>query len=293
MASADLLGSMCWCVPKRIGVALIAIAFLLMGLSHLMVMLVDIMYAALGANTVATHPCQGSSCHDEWREQIFSCDGSRTNTFHVRYLTMGVLGPIFGALGIRGIIDRHFWQVKGFVVFMAAMWVLFVCCLISDLIFVGICASYPTAILRDVVPWLPPKAIAMVHALGYPSLDGLPVHTVDMALEYNLLIPYVTVFVFLLLVALYLIYNAHDLNEKMEGGPVGLGPLFLIATPVDREIATITSAIKQAQAEEDTKYDFHPAFNRLKDAERYPFLTAHFPQEPIGYGAVGLQRQEI
>lgn len=294
MASADLLGSMCGIIPKRIGVVLVAFFFFCLGISHLMVMLVDIVYAAVGSHAVGLHrACQGSECHAEWRDELFTCNGFRGATFHVRYLTIGVLGPFFGAMGIRAVLDRNYNEMRAFVAFLGVTWLLVFGCFFTDVIYINLCHSYPTSVLRDVVGWIPREKMAQLHALGYPKLDGLSLSTIEMALEFDLMVPYSIAVVFGLLLSTYLIYCAYDLNTKMEGGPVGLGPLYLIATPADREIATISAAIKQAQAEEDTKYDFHPALGRLKDAERYPFLTTRYPQEPIGYGAVGLPQNEI
>lgn len=294
MASADLLGSMCWVVPKRIGVGIIAFLFFLFGLAHLIIMIMDIVYALVGSHSVArAHACQGSACHQEWREETFTCEGFRSATFHLRYLTLGVLGPFFGALGVKALLDRSYIEMRGFATFLSLTWLLYLGCFITDVLFINLCNSYPTSILRDVVPWLPSKAMATVHALGYPTLDRLTLRTVEMALGFDIMIPYsVGVFAGLLLAA-YAIANTWDLNEKMEGGPVGLGPLYLIATPADREIATITAAIAQAKAEDDTKYEFYSALGRLKDSERYPFVTTKGPQEPIGYGAVGLPMPDL
>lgn len=294
MASADLLGSMCWVIPKRIGVGMVAFLFFLLGLSHLFIMIMDIVYALVGSHSVnRAHACQGSQCHQEWREETFTCEGFRSTTFHVRYLTVGVLGPFFGAMGIKALLDRSYKEMRGFAVFLSLTWVLYLVCFITDLLFINFCNSYPTSILRDVVPWLPSKVMATVHALGYPTLDRLTIRTVESAVGFDIMVPYSIFLSAMLLLAAYLIYNTWDLNEKMEGGPVGLGPLYLIATPADREIATIAAAIAQAKAEDDTKYEFYSALGRLKDSERYPFLTARGPQEPIGYGAVGLPMPDL
>lgn len=294
MAAADLLGSMCWVIPKRIGVFLIALFFALVGVWHLGVMGIDIIYAFFGqSNALKAQACQGSQCHEEWRDEVFTCHGFKNTTFHIRYLTMGVLGPVFGIFGMRGVLDRHYLEMRSFCLFMVFVWGLYLGCFLTDLLYIGACGIYPTTILRDINPILNEKRMAMVRALGYVSLDGLSLEKVEMCLGFDVMPVYAILLFFGLCFFAYCIYNAFDLNSKMEGGPVGLGPLYLIATPADREIATISAAIKQAQAEEDTKYDFHSALERLKDAERYPFVTFRDPVEPIGYGAVGAPQAMI
>jgi len=294
MASADLLGSMCGFVPKRIGVFLIALWFFGLGVWHLGVMSIDIIYAFFGQTNVGrASSCQGTVCHEEWRDEIFTCQGFRNVSFHIRYLSIGVLAPVAGICGMRGVLTRQYNEMRAFVLLLGFTWLLYIVCYGLDVTYAGFCDRYPTTILRDIGPLLSAETMAMVHALGYQSLDGLRIEKVTMAVGFDILPVYTALFVLGLVIMAYFIYNANDLNEKMEGGPVGLGPLYLITTPADREVATISAAIKQARAEEDTKYDFHSALLRLKDAERYPFVTFRDPVEPIGYGAVGSPQMEI
>merc|ERR1719281_1788652 len=51
--------------------------------------------------------CQGSVCHEEWRESFSSCEGLYRVTYRTRYLTIGLLGPIFGLIAFQGVLSRR------------------------------------------------------------------------------------------------------------------------------------------------------------------------------------------
>merc|ERR1719161_3435851 len=94
--------------------------------------------------------CQGSVCHEEWRDSFASCPGLYRATYRIRYLTIGILGIFFGVLGFQGVLSRSERMITSFLYFWISMTVMLLVLFIADQAYADYCGYLPRNMQLDV-----------------------------------------------------------------------------------------------------------------------------------------------
>lgn len=231
--------------------------------------------------------CQGSACHEAWREQLLSCTGNRATTFKLRYITLGVLGFIFGYLGLQGCSSRNGSMVKAFAWYLifVAMFLAFVCA--ADNFYALACNSLSLNTQRDIGFWIPWKTMGIIHAQGHTDLSAFHPDKLKHILGYDFMLNIALVYVALFFIILYFAYYSFDLAGAIEAGPVGLGGNFKISTDATREIDQMKERLLHVAVEQLRPVNYDEAFGRLQDANAFPYTSFKGTTPAMQYGNYG------
>lgn len=295
MGASDHLGTTCVVLPRTMAITLVALAWFLVGLWHLAVIF---QVTASGFLVSADEwgmekSCQGSECHNQWREQLVSCSGTQRTTFQIRFLTVGVLGICFGAVGLNGATSHNHVQVRAFSVFFAAMIALFFCTLVLDLSYVQACGRMPLNMAKDVMMVMPGEVKDTLAAQGYTRIEKLPVERLKLILKMDFVKIYVGVYLTALVTWAYLAFDSYKLGLVIEGGPLGLGPLYSISTDPNRDI---NQAVQRFDALMDQLSEGAPNYDSLsglQDAQKFPYGTLSGQKVAVPYGAIGVNNDAV
>lgn len=283
------LGNIFGIIPARPCIMVFAALWFLVGLYHLVTASLVFFGLFAGSADPALAPsCQGTQCHDEWRQSFGTCQSEKRSTFLVRYLTVGVLGIAFGYLGFVGAKGRESPVVKSFAWFQFGMVALFAGALFADLMYVEVCGYMPTNMVRDIMPIIPPTMLDKMRAQGYSNIDALPVKKVKEAMGFDFVSAYAGALAVGLAVATYVAVMTLTVSDHMTGGPLGLGPLFPIATIHDREITAAQEKADEILNMVVNSRPHYSTFPALQDGQNFPYLSTHGSAGPsIEYGGIG------
>lgn len=279
-------------MPERTAVTIFAVAWFVLGIYHLAMVCSVVLGGVVGemGDAILEPSCQGSQCHQEWRDSFGTCKSERRSTFYVRYLTVAVLGILFGWMGISGTNERDNLKMKSFGFFQMGMAALFGGVLLGDLAYVEICSKMSSNMGRDVLPLIPAGEMDRMRAQGYRELDKMPIETLKKAMGYDFVVVYAVLTSLLCVVLVYLALKTISIADKVIEGPLGLGPMFLIQSSASKDEM---AASRQA---DDIMGQLHsaPAYGtlpQLVDGQRFPYVTLGGESRSINYGFSGAPKQ--
>lgn len=292
MAAGDKLGTIFYCLPRPIGVFLIGLLWVVWGGWHSFVISEQLISGwATSSEDWGEQSCQGSQCHNEWREQLISCKGTRKNTFHIRYIAVGIVGLLAGFVGMNGVTSHNHVQVKTFSGVMFFMIGLFIFCLTCDLTYVQFCGTMPTNMAKDVLFWLPREIKHTLVAQGFQHIERLPVKRLKSILRFDFVSVYIGLFVAFMLFGAYVAYRTFQLGGDVEGGPLGLGPVYVISTDPNKQIYRARERFDQLLDEIQGGVPQYDTLLALQDAQKFPYLSTRGARPAIdSYGIVGVDK---
>jgi len=290
------LGSFFGCVPARPCISAFAVAWFVLGIYHLLVVCGVVLGSVAGemGNAMLEDSCQGSQCHDRWRESFGTCRSEKKSTFFVRYLTVAVLGIMFGWIGITGTNERDNLKMKSFGFFLIGMAALFGGVLLGDLAYVEVCGKMSLNMVKDVMPLIPPGELDRLRSQGHRDLAKLPVTQLKVAMGYDFVVLYAGLASAVCIMLLYVAFSTISTADKVIGGPLGLGPLFHIQTAADRDEM---EAARKADAIMGQLNMFAPApsygtLPELLDGQRFPYVSFQSGAQAVPYGHIGAPKQQ-
>lgn len=251
-------------------VSVVALLWLVFGLWHMFV-LGQVVVSGLGAGSEdwGEKNCQGSQCHDQWRDQLVSCQGTRQSTFQLRYILVGFFGSIFGALGINAVPARNSVQIRAFSGFLMFMTGIFLFCLAADVSYVQLCGKMPTNMAKDVLFFLPREVKHTLKAQGFMHLERLPILRLKQMLKMDFVLVYIGAYMAAMCVMVYVALQTYEIAGIVEGGPLGLGPVYGI-NYASKEHKEHLDALMGEIGGVVPQYDTLLA---LQDAQKFPYTT--------------------
>lgn len=292
--SADNLGMMCGILPPGPVIAAVAAAWCVIGFMHVTHVVETVAGDAVGAGEdwALAASCQGAACHAEWRENMASCRGNYEVTFRLRYLSVGILGLVGGYLGFQGALTRNVQMMRMFFWFFLLMFFIHLFCLISDQTYVLLCSVFPKNMQRDVEWMVPKEQWQILRAQGYKDLTGIKAEKVRRLIGFDYNTPYILNYILMLLGFLFFIRETWKLMQKLDEGPVGLGPLFTISVDSNREVQLMADRI--ADVVSDTvggeATSWHPSFANLEAGNSFPYIGKSGSKTSITYGTLGASK---
>lgn len=224
MTEDALLGTACFCVPRRLFVVLVAAAWCFWNMGSVFNYMIyyplegGAMEASAERKACTTHKCL----------EVFTCDGLQDTTRHIRepFLLLG--GLIFGAFGLHGAVGVNHNHLKYFAYFLLAVSAMYILNLVFDGLFLSYCQHYPsnviyTMVLSTPVSGLKDLPVSEEKKATLANMDKFPRHLVNWMVYPNFWRWY---FLFAVVYAIFVLYCSHVtriLSRTYIDGPVGLG----------------------------------------------------------------------
>lgn len=293
MAASDNLGTICVIFPPGPMVMILALIWILFGFHHI----VHVTASILGVLLDSSHDwgmassCQGSVCHEEWRDSFMSCAGIHRTTYRIRYLAIGILGMFFGALGFQGVISRRSAMVRSFLYFWVAMTILFFVLYIADQVYVELCDVLPRNLQLDVEWFISREQLALMRAQGFKDLTNVRVEKVKHLVGFDWNPFYSSLYFAILLFYAYWCWQISIYVNNVDEGPVGIGPNFVISTKPHKEVEEMASRMEDAVQDYFDSVPHYYAFPQLSDSNVFPYIPKKSGSAPsINYGTMGIPR---
>jgi len=181
-------------------------------------------YLAIGgASAVASSTsCVGTSCYE-----VFTCEGLKESTQHLREPFLELFGAVAFVLGVLGAMYGVEWQLRRAGQFMTILGVLYLGMAVFDGVYTGKCGAYATNIVWStlVAPFgLPPSPLGGGTQEMLRAMDTWPQEKVaTMTNNFSVLAWYLAIAVPWSLALLYAGGEARFLSQLVERGPLGLG----------------------------------------------------------------------
>lgn len=293
MAASDNLGAVCGIFPPAPLVMLLGLFWVFLGLYHLFIVTMSLMDSALGSmdDWGLQSSCQGSRCHEEWRESFMSCDGSYRTTYRIRYLVIGVFGIFCGMLGFQGALSRSTNMVRAFLFFWVGMISLFIVLLLADETYIDICRVLPRNVQLDVQFFISREQQALMNAMGFKDLTGVRIERIDRLIGWNWHGFYLSLYAAVLVFMVYCANELWKFVKNIDYGPVGLGANFVISTKPNREIDMMAERMNSAVQDYYSAVPTYQSFPLLEDGNTFPYLAKGRGQKcSVNYGTLGVPR---
>lgn len=291
--AVDLRGEICVCLPLRPIIAILTVVTFCVGVWHIIEITLGLVFDnewGASADWAYANSCQGSACHDALRKQLLSCDGNRETSFKMRYITIGILGLIFGALGFQGVSGKNPTMTRTFAWYLVFLAILIATVCAADNAYVLACDSLSTNMQHDLGAWIPWKTVGLLRAQGHRDLSAFTANKLKELLGYDFLPLIFLCYVAVILIILYFAFATFRLARVFESGPVGLGANMLISCRADREITQMKERLFNVAVEHMSPLRHYDSFEQLQDANRFPYLTHHGHSPAMEYGSVGAAR---
>lgn len=269
---------------------LLALAFIIVGAYHILIVTESLMgqFTSSMDEWGLQSSCQGSVCHEEWRESFTSCEGLYRTTYRIRYLTIGICGLFFGIIGFQGALSRCQVSIKSFLSFWVAMLFLLIVLFIADEVYVEVCEVLPRNMQLDIQMFIDRGHWAMMNARGFKDLTNVKTDRIkDMVgFEWNVLYP--SLYLIILVVMAILANEIRKYADNVDEGPVGLGANFVISNEPNREVMVMADRMNDAVQDYFSAVPHYSTIPQLEDGTRFPyFKKGKGPAPSINYGTMG------
>lgn len=222
------MGTMCFVIPRRMGVFLVALVYLLTASLGLIYVWFQLIRHTVHNRHVPN--CQLGECSSQVYD-LFTCPHTAGLSMNVQMVLTVAGGFVFGTLALRGLHDDNADDLVAFSRFQYLSLTAGLCCLAVDLVFVDLCDKAPALWLTGLA-LLQPEKFAVLHRMGYePSATA--VEDIGLAMGVDVVRFGVTAYVVVLLAFLFVAYHAGELARLCAYGPAGLGPLY--GVEIDQE----------------------------------------------------------
>jgi len=271
----------------------LAMFWFFIGLWHLGIVTMSLLGAFIGSmdDWVLEPDCQGSACHEEWRDSFTTCAGTYRATYRIRYLTIGMLGLIFGAMGFQGVLSRSSGMVKSFLYFWLAMIAMFIVLFIWDELYQEFCDKLPRNMQLDVEMFVSRERWTVMRAQGINSLRNVNTHRLNELVGFDWNAMYVTWYSVVILVMAYWCREISKYVKNVDEGPVGLGANFVISNKPDREVQVMAERMSEAVTDYYAAVPHFQSFPELEDGVAFPYIKkGRAPVPSINYGTMGIPR---
>jgi len=293
MAAADNLGAICVIFPPGPVVMVLALFWVLIGLYHVLIVTTSLMGVFLESmdDWGLSPSCQGSVCHEEWRDSFMTCAGLYRATYRIRYLTIGILGIFFGVLGFQGVLNRSAGMIKSFGYFWTAMIVLLIVLFASDQVYTEFCEYLPRNMQLDVEMFLSRERLALMRAQGFKDLTKVHTTRVTTLVGFDWNALYSSLYAVVLVFMIYWVSQIRKYAENVDEGPVGLGGNFVISNKPDREVQVMAQRMTDAFEDYMNATPNFRSFPSLESGSTFPYMKNAGGQGPsINYGTMGIPR---
>merc|ERR1719265_1972468 len=235
--------------------------------------------------------CQGSVCHEEWRNSFLSCDGSYRTTYRIRYLTVGIGGILFGFIGFQGVITRSDQMIRSFSVFWTFMIVLLALLFLADQGYASFCEYLPRNMQLDVEWFISREQLALMRAQGYKDLTKVHTDRVTHLIGFDWNFFYCSIYGVVLLVLIYFSRQIWTYADNVSEGPVGLGGNFVISNAPNKEFNVMAQRMNEAFEDYMDAVPTFKSFPELENGNEFPFFKkSGGPSPSINYGTLGIPR---
>lgn len=209
------VGKACFCIPRRIFVAVVAAVFFFSEVETIVATL--IWYPLQGqapARACTSHNCM----------QVFTCNGMQDATRHIRqpYLIIG--GLIFGGLGLHGAVGINHGHLKTFAYFLLGISFVYAFMIFFDGLFLSACGRYPSNVIHQTLLWDTQDIPILENKKdALKKMDSYPHQLVNWMTEMNVWKWYVLSSILYGLIAFYCSHITMILSRMYLDGPIGLG----------------------------------------------------------------------
>lgn len=269
-----IYGTVFGCLPRRVGVALIAVLYLAVGTAITLELAYEALHEALSP-LGHSHPSgPGLKLYEN-----FTCEHWSPRTFEA-LMGLYVLLGIGGAVCLSGLLDRNPTHIRAFGVLLAASAAGNPLALLGDCLYVQRCDRLPE-LWADLLEEAFPQRMGRVRLMGYDSRK-VSVGDIDGITRMSTVRRSVLLICLKAVVELYFAARTLQLADRTLDGPCG-GPVYNIQVAGDlaREYSMIRKAVasgwKYGWAEARGEPTLAPISN-LRKADRGQYLAdGHSP----------------
>eukprot|EP00746_Dinoflagellata_sp_MGD_P072685 gnl/MRDRNA2_/MRDRNA2_29484_c0_seq1.p1 gnl/MRDRNA2_/MRDRNA2_29484_c0~~gnl/MRDRNA2_/MRDRNA2_29484_c0_seq1.p1 ORF type:complete len:301 (+),score=42.42 gnl/MRDRNA2_/MRDRNA2_29484_c0_seq1:139-1041(+) len=293
MAAADNLGTFCLFFPPGPILMILALAYVFLGLHHILIVVTSLMGVFLESidDWGLSPSCQGSQCHEEWRDSFASCAGTYRATYRIRYLTVGIFGIMFGFIGFQGVLSRSEGMIKSFSYFWIFMIVLLALVFLADQGYAQFCEYLPRNMQLDVEWFISRESWALMRAQGYKDLTKVRTDRITKLIGFDWNSFYSSLYGVVLLILIYFSRQISTYADNVAEGPVGLGGNFVISNKPNKEIQVMANRMNEAFEDYMDAVPNFKAFPELEDGNAFPYFKKSGGGSPsINYGTMGIPR---
>jgi len=221
MGERQAYGTSLGCLSRRIFVMLfcLILSFVCIGRLGKWFLSWSLLDSLVGRDSLPTEACSGIECYE-----VFSCRGFSYTTEHIREPMSTISGAVLFPLGVMAALHGYRFELQVVAYYLAILTVVYIGCLIGDVLYYETCAAYPSNAIQQALLWPIAFPLRKAQQDELAQMKFFPIAAVDkITNNFATMALYLGTECVICAILVYTAYQACLLGLIMERGPIGLG----------------------------------------------------------------------
>lgn len=221
MSDEDSLGKTC-CMPRRLYVLFIAIAFLTYGIYNA---LYYTLFSFVNFSSMTPSHCNGPRCND-----LLTCEATKESSYHLRICILAIGSVVFGISGVNACLQKYADDLFNFGLWLVAAGVVYSVVMVFDGAYMVLCGNhYAYNTVAEAVLW-PVPDLPVKTGIKYElrQLNTYPTAYVNELVYHNVGYIFIAWSLIRICIFFHAAWQSFILAERFHYGLAGMGATFTI-----------------------------------------------------------------